>query len=345
MPERLERFLRLHHPDRTHLRVVSYRVMAGGYSRSMARADIEWIAGDPTSADVLVLRGDPPPGTALLETDRAAEWELLSFLTAHGGVPMPAARAFDATGEHLGTKAIVLELAHGPTLQALLGSEPTADRQALSQRLADLAGQVHRIPVDDLPATLARPASWDAYLDAKIAVWKESELVNGEREPFVRYMGAWLAAHRPPAMPLTLCHGDFQNSNILVHPDGTLQLIDWEFAHIGDPREDLGWYKAYSSAAPPDLTEVDLAAFCDRYCAATGASPEAVNPVTLGYFTILGAIQIFANIMQMTTWWVTDGGAGVQIPYNVNSMAFGHKVWLEVSSALEQAMAAVEEAS
>jgi hypothetical protein len=65
----------------------------------------------------------------------------------------------------------------------------------------------------------------------------------------------------------------------------------------------------------------------------------------LGYFTILGAIQIFANIMSTTTRWVTEGGAGVQIPYNVNSMAFGHKVWLEVSAALEQAMAAVEEAS
>jgi aminoglycoside phosphotransferase (APT) family kinase protein len=37
-------------------------------------------------------------------------------------------------------------------------------------------------------------------------------------------------------------HGDFRPANGLVH-DGRLEvLLDWEFAHIGDPIEDVGWY-------------------------------------------------------------------------------------------------------
>ena len=57
-----------------------------------------------------------PPGEAMLETDRDTEWEVLQALTALGTVPMPAARYYDATAEHLGTKCIVLDCAPGPSL-------------------------------------------------------------------------------------------------------------------------------------------------------------------------------------------------------------------------------------
>ena len=37
-------------------------------------------------------------------------------------------------------------------------------------------------------------------------------------------------------------HGDYRPANILV-VDGQLSaVLDWEFAHVGDPAEDLGWY-------------------------------------------------------------------------------------------------------
>lgn len=40
-----------------------------------------------------------------------------------------------------------------------------------------------------------------------------------------------------------LCHGDFGPNNLLLDPE-TYQvtaLVDWEFAHLGDPVEDLAW--------------------------------------------------------------------------------------------------------
>ena len=36
-------------------------------------------------------------------------------------------------------------------------------------------------------------------------------------------------------------HGDFRNGNLIVGPDGVRAVLDWELAHLGDPREDLGW--------------------------------------------------------------------------------------------------------
>src|SRR5437870_4170831 len=36
-------------------------------------------------------------------------------------------------------------------------------------------------------------------------------------------------------------HGDFRLGNLMVGPDGLVGVFDWEFAHVGDPAEDLGW--------------------------------------------------------------------------------------------------------
>src|SRR5688500_2198512 len=102
--------------------VESYAPMTGGYSRVMAKADVRW---DDGTVETLVLRGDPPAGEGMLETDRDVEWEVLQGLTRLGSVPMPAARYYDATGEQLGTKCIVLDCTPGPSLQSEL--EHTSD--------------------------------------------------------------------------------------------------------------------------------------------------------------------------------------------------------------------------
>src|SRR5688500_2234838 len=100
MPERLGRFLSDHDGARTAV-VRRYESMVGGYSRLMARAEIEWSDG---SIETLVLRGDPPAGKAMIETDRDLEHALLHALCARSGIAMPAVRAYDGTGEQLGTK-------------------------------------------------------------------------------------------------------------------------------------------------------------------------------------------------------------------------------------------------
>jgi aminoglycoside phosphotransferase (APT) family kinase protein len=338
MPERLAAFLRHHHHDHPSLVVKHYEALTGGYSRTMAKAIVRW---DSERTETLILRGDPAAGAGLFDTDRGAEWELLRALTELGDVSMPAARYFDDTGQWLGTRCIVLELAHGQSLQATLAASPEHNDDATLDRLADLAAQVARTDVSKLPATVTTPSSWQAFLDQRIALWRNAEIGLGICEPFMRYVGAWLDAHRPAPIEMTLVHGDFQNSNILVDPaTGQFQLIDWEFAQIGDPRIDLGWYQAYSSAAPPNLIERDPMRFCTRYCAATGFTLEQINPVSLGYFTILGAIQIFSQLVTAVDAFANGNGSGIAVPYNLNAMTFGHKIWMEVSTMLEHAMSA-----
>ncbi len=154
-------------------------------------------------------------------------------------------------------------------------------------RLAELAGAIHSVPVDVLPDALPRPATGDA-MGEQIARWKSSADAHVEDLPIFRYVAAWLDAHRPPPVPLGLVHHDFSTANMLVDDNGDLIIIDWELACIGDPREDLGYFKAYAQAAPPDLIDADVDGFCNRYREITGYGEDQLNPAVMTYFLVLG---------------------------------------------------------
>ena len=141
MPGMLAEFLRRHRDDVELIEVTEYEPMAGGYSRSMARARIRYTNDGVSLEENVVLRGDPPAGHSMIETDRDHEWAVLKMLTDLGVIPIPPARYYDATGEHLGTKAIVMDHVTGGSLQSLIedmveyGDHPT--------RLARLWGLIH----------------------------------------------------------------------------------------------------------------------------------------------------------------------------------------------------------
>ena len=115
-----------------------------------------------------------------------------------------------------------------------------------------MAASLHSFDADSLPAVIARPKSWDTYIDGCVAEWREAEAEHVEADPFMRLVAAWLDANRPPETSLTMVHGDFQPPNIIVESlGGALHMIDWELTRIGDPREDLGWWALCSAAPAP----------------------------------------------------------------------------------------------
>ena len=93
MPARLAAFLQLHRDDVESIEVTEYEEMAGGYSRSMARARVRYTSDSVTLEETVVLRGDPPAGHSMIETDRDHEWAVLNALTEMGVIPIPPARA------------------------------------------------------------------------------------------------------------------------------------------------------------------------------------------------------------------------------------------------------------
>ncbi|HEY7272085.1 MAG TPA: phosphotransferase family protein, partial [Actinoplanes sp.] len=234
MSQRLQRFLAAVEPDRP-AEVVGYQPISGGYSRISARASVRWADG---TEETFILRGDPPAGSGVFVSDRAAEWALLQALPGLGSVATARARWYDSTGAHLGAPCIVMDCAEATSLQAVLAD--SEDPGPLSDLFVDTAAAIHRSPLDRLPASMPHPADWSSYLDSVLDTYDRVAAAHPAVAPVLRHITWWAAAHRPPPIPLGLVHGDCQPSNILVADGEPPLVIDWEFAHIGDPREDLG---------------------------------------------------------------------------------------------------------
>lgn len=329
MPERLAAFLALEQPDVSDIRVTSYEVMTGGYSRLLARAGVTWTRDGSTERHSFVLRGDPPPDRSLIHTDRRYEWDVLHAVAGSSRVAAPL--YFDGTGEHLGTKAIVLQ--HSTATSLLPYCAGRDDVGDLPIRLAEAAASFHTIDVDQLPSSIERPTSYDDYLTSRIDEWRRTDADHVESDPFLRYVAAWLDAHRPPPVPLTLIHGDFQSANMLVDDEGRLVLLDWELAQIGDPREDLGYFKAVAQAAPPDLTDADE--LYARYRELTGFSATQVNPAVVSYFLILGVIGTVRRLLEGGAAFARGENHLLASLFNLNSVQFGHMMWMQASVQLE----------
>src|ERR1700722_18160176 len=233
---RFERFLAAAEPDRTG-RVLACEAITGGYSRISARALVRW---DDGGEETFILRGDPPPGSGVFTSDRDAEWDLLTALPAATSVATPVARWYDRSGEYLGSKAIVMDCAEAVSLQDEMAR--AEDVGPLADLFVDTFAAVHQTPLDRLPARMPRPPDGAAHLDRVLAHYDRMAAQYPGSAPVLRYVSWWARAHRPPPVSPGLVHGDCQPSNVLVGPSGPPLVIHWEVAHIGDPREDLGYY-------------------------------------------------------------------------------------------------------
>lgn len=269
------------------------QALSGGYSQTM----IAFTLHSDDHARRLVLRASRPSGEGVTATDRSLEYATIVSLSRRGRVSLPAPHWFDA-GPALGVPCFVVDHVDGlPISRACRGLSETA-RDELGHKLCGLMVAIHTTPIDSLPSELIVPTGWDAHIDSIIQRWREIERSAPEPDPFVRYLANWLQRNKPTPAPMTLIHGELNNDNILVRPGGELSAVDWEFARIGDPREDIGWYRTASNGAvPPDLLAGDIDGFCERYRAATGLGKDVINPAAIGYFGLLATISAYSSLV------------------------------------------------
>lgn len=337
-PTALEAFLRKRIQGAADVKVSACAPLTGGYSRVMTRFEAA-VDGQP---HLLVARGDPPPERMYIDTDRAIEYEVLGALEEYAPGTAPKVWGFDADGSELGTKTIVMDLiGGGDSLLSGLRQAAGGPQRHHVEAYCDLAARLHAVPLDTLPARLPRPTDWDSYIDSLIADWRDVEAEHNESDPFFRYLATWLDTHRPPPAPLTLVHGELQPSNIVVGMQGELVAVDWELAHVGDPREDFGWCKFVGSVQPPDLLGVDEAKFCELYCERTGLGPDVVNPLTIAYFSIMSSIRMFRSVLEAQRALVDGTNLSLRPAYTTLAVITAHEQWYQATKGIEAAMGSV----
>lgn len=239
----------------------------------------------PDATDVRRLTGGASRVTYLVETPRGAlvvrvapagsvggvmamETALLRAAAA-AGVQVP--EVLDAAGE-----AMVMTYVPGEALPVKL-LRSGLDGDALARDCGRALGRLHAMnaPEGLVPQDPVQ-ACYD-FLDA-----------GAEPHPAIEIGLRWLADHRPAPLTQTVVHGDFRLGNLLVDGSRLAAVLDWELAHLGDPREDLGWLCTPSwrfGRLLPVGGFADYAPLLDAYEQQTGV---VVTAEDVRWFEVLG---------------------------------------------------------
>lgn len=225
------------------VRIVAARQLTGGASRETWAFDVDIESGPEAGRQALVLRRDM--GGTIQEEALTREQEFRLLTAAHqAGVLVPRPRWLCADPAVLGTPFFVMDRLEGESVGRRIVREPglTEARHQLPRQMGQQLARIHRIdPVRDHLDFL--PASDAGCSPAETAVKRAAQQLErfGEPHPALELALRWLQAHAPLCEQPVLVHGDYRIGNLMVGPEGLRGVFDWEFAHVGDPAEDLAW--------------------------------------------------------------------------------------------------------
>ena len=197
-------------------------LLPGGASKEAWAVDLR--AGEGTSA-LLVRRA----AGGVIHADTLSldhEFRVLEAAQAAGvNVPRPVTYL----GELGGREAFAMERVDGETIGRRIVRDPPA---ALPLQMAEELVRIHAIPPETLPFLP------EANTVARMR--EELDSVN-EPHPAIELGLTWADERLPRGRGHVVCHGDWRIGNLVVTEAGLGHVLDWEFARLGDPAEDLAW--------------------------------------------------------------------------------------------------------
>jgi aminoglycoside phosphotransferase (APT) family kinase protein len=221
----------------------------------------------------LILRRDPPEAPDPAGMAREAD---CFRACADAGVPVPTLVAHGDGTDGIGSPYLLMERLDGETLphRLLRDDRWAAIRPKLVHQFGEILGRIHAIDPTELP-------NLELHTDPLTRL-RESHADFGEARPAMELIFRRLSRTRPAPVAPTLVHGDFRNGNLLIDDSGVRAVLDWELAHIGDPREDLGWLcaRAWRFGEPSEVGGFgSLKELLASYRQATGTDvdPDAVR--------------------------------------------------------------------
>ena len=320
--------------DYADAKITNATPLTGGYSRQTYKFDLSTASGPKK----VVLQYLPDGATGLVRVDRHVERDLLEYLSGQRDIPCSKLIASDVEAEFFDSIAHIFGAESGTPFAQTCREAKETDYGALNRIVAQTGALVHRTDISTLPKSMSRPTSWSDYLDEQIECFKKTEVDSKTSRPFLRYMAKWLDENRPEELPLSLVHGDFQVSNMLeAHSKSGALLVDWELAHIGDPREDLGWFTMVCGAIPPNILEADIEGFYNAYREATGWGKDVINLSSSAYFMIISSIRTHMGMMKSSDA-LSENPAQAQsvlAAYYLNITTYQHMNWVNAVKFVE----------
>jgi aminoglycoside phosphotransferase (APT) family kinase protein len=258
----------------------------------MFSVDLEIEGGSSPGIFALVLRRDLGGRIYEQSLERGEEFRVI-VAARDARVLVPRARWLCEDPEVLGAPFFLQDRIEGVTIGRRIVKEPTlaAARAKLPSQMAEELAKIHRIDTTPL-SFLPRPP--DEVSAASNDMKGLYALLDRARDPHpaIELTLAWLAKHLPVGAEQTFVHGDFRIGNLMVGLDGLAGVLDWEFARIGDPIEDLAWPLVRSWRFGVDKLEMggigERSPYLEAYAKASG---REVHPSHVRFWEIMGNVK------------------------------------------------------
>lgn len=191
------------------------------------------------SGETAILRR-APGGTSMARSSAAiglpAEARLIQAAEA-ACVPVPEILRVLTPEDGLGDGFLMRHVAGETIARPILrNAEFASARQKLSGQCGSALAAIHSIPAQGLPPELQLSDGL-----AQIAQYEDIYRTFDAPRPVFELALQWLKSNAPVPRPTVLVHGDFRLGNLMVDETGLAAVLDWELAHLGDPREDIAW--------------------------------------------------------------------------------------------------------
>jgi aminoglycoside phosphotransferase (APT) family kinase protein len=202
------------------------------------------------------------------------------------GVRVP--RPYGYVGDVGGRPAFVTERVAGETIGRRIVQRPelAAARAALPDQLAEELAKIHAIPAADVPFLHGGGAR-----ETLERLERELDALD-EPHPAIELGLAWARGAAPEPGETVVLHGDFRVGNLVVTEAGLAYVLDWEFAHRGDPAEDVAWPLVRAWRFGVDHLRLggigEVAPYLERYNALTG---REIGVGSLAYWEVVGNLK------------------------------------------------------
>lgn len=171
---------------------------------------------------------------------------------------------------------------------------PDGERFRLFDGYLDALAELHALPVGDLDLpSFRRPVDGPSHATNELDLW--GTILHARTTapwPLAEFALDVLRRTAPDHVSHTVvCHGDVGPGNFLHDGHRVTALLDWEFAHLGDPMDDLGWwvFRGHDMAGRCG----DLAEQLRRWSQRTGLP---VVPASIEYYRALVMLRWLISV-------------------------------------------------
>lgn len=223
--------------------------LSGGFGKETS---LFTVTSKTLNADLVMRRDSPIDAFGGMDCHIAPrEYPLLKAVHARG-FPAPEPIFFEADSQEIkGPAFTIMRRAAGAVAGDATGGQGKVPAE-LQRKLAQVTARLHSVAplteLADIPAF--EPSLWKksasectrSYLESWYRHFRQTDHLP---TPALHGLFNWLLAHVPAADEAsTLIHGDIGFHNLLFNDGQLSAVLDWEFSHVGDPAEDIGYIRS-----------------------------------------------------------------------------------------------------